>query len=315
MIPREALRMAVLIPCHNEALTIAKVVKDFFQALPGANVFVFDNNSNDDSAEVARLAGAEVRSVSLQGKGNVVRRMFADVESDIYVMVDGDDTYDATAASLLIDKLCDEHLDMVVGCRVASAAEAYRLGHAFGNRLFNAFLGILFGRPCQDIFSGYRAFSRRFAKSFPAQSSGFETETELTVHALELRMPVAECETRYKQRPEGSASKLRTFRDGWRILKTMVRLFRIERPLTFFSVISALLTLSSVVLAIPIFSTYLETGLVPRFPTAILATGLMLLAALSLFSGLILDNVTHGRREARMLAYLAIPNIEKPSVK
>lgn len=301
------LQIAVVIPCHNEALTIANVVKDFQKVFPQGKIHVFDNNSTDDSAELARAAGADVRSVALQGKGNVVRRMFADIDADIYIMVDGDDTYDAGIAPQLVKKLCVEHLDMVVGCRVAAAAEAYRFGHAFGNRIFNSFLALLFDRPCRDIFSGYRVFSRRFAKSFPAQSSGFEIETELTVHALELKMPIGECDTIYKQRPEGSSSKLSTYRDGWRILKTMIKLFRIERPLTFFGLISGLLIAISILLDIPLLITYIETGLVPRLPTAVLSTSLMLLGALSLFCGLVLENVTYGRREARMIAYLAIP--------
>ncbi len=305
---RNELQIAVVIPCHNEALTIEKVVQDFLKTFPQVKVYVFDNNSTDNSANLASSAGAEVRPVYLQGKGNVVRRMFADIDVDIYIMVDGDDTYDSNIAPLLVDKLCNEHLDMVVGCRIAEAVEAYRFGHAFGNRIFNSFLALLFDRPCRDIFSGYRAFSRRFAKSFPAQSSGFEIETELTVHALELKMPIAECDTMYRQRPEGSSSKLSTYRDGWRILKTMIKLFRIERPLTFFGIMSGILVTISILLGIPLFITYLETGLVPRFPTAVLSTGLMLLGALSLFCGLVLENVTYGRREARMLAYLGIPS-------
>jgi glycosyltransferase involved in cell wall biosynthesis len=299
--------VAVVIPCYNESQTIAKVTRDFLRVLPEAGVYVFDNNSNDGSSDIALAAGAQVRSVRQQGKGNVIRRMFADLQADIYVLVDGDDTYDAEAARDLVNQLIAERLDMVVGCRIAEAADTYPQGHVLGNRMFSRFLSILFGRSCRDVFSGYRVFSRRFAKSFPAQSIGFEIETELTVHALELKMPIAERDTVYRQRPEGSASKLNTYRDGWRILMTMLRLFRIERPLVFFGLFSGTLAFFAVVLAIPLMATYLDTGLVPRFPTAILSTGLMLLAALSLFAGLIIDNVTLGRRESRVLAYLTHP--------
>jgi hypothetical protein len=222
-------------------------------------------------------------------------------------LVDGDDTYDAAAAPDLVERLYRERLDMVVGCRVEDSTAAYRRGHVLGNRLFNEFLALLFGVSCRDIFSGYRVFSRRFVKTFPAQSAGFETETELTVHALQLRMPLGEQDTRYSERAEGSASKLHTFRDGWRILLMMLKLYRLERPFYYFAIIGAVLALLALALSIPLFLTYLETGLVPRFPTAILATGLMLLAALSVFSGLVLDTVAHGRKEAKMLAYLAHP--------
>ena len=302
-------KLAVIIPCLNEAAAIGQVVKDFRQALPEAVVYVFDNDSEDETQAEATRAGALVRKVSARGKGNVVRRMFADIEADIYLMADGDATYDASAAPGLIEMLVREQLDMVVGCRVEDSAAAYRAGHALGNRLFNRFLSLLFARPCRDIFSGYRAFTKRFVKSFPAQSTGFETETELTVHALELNMPIGYYDTRYGARPEGSASKLNTYRDGLRILLTMLRLFRIERPFAFFSLIGSLLALVAVGLSVPLLLTYLDTGLVPRFPTAILATGLMLLAALSVFSGLVLDTVAHGRREVKMLAYLAISAI------
>lgn len=302
-----AARIAVLIPCLNEELAIGQVVRDFAEAVPHAKIFVFDNASEDRTVDVARAAGAEVRPVPLRGKGNVIRRMFADIEADIYVLVDGDGTYDATVAPALIERLRAERLDMVVGCRVEQSTEAYRLGHVLGNRMFNRFLGVLFDCSCRDIFSGYRVFSRRFVKSFPAQSEGFETETELTVHALELKMPIGECDTRYFQRVEGSASKLSTYRDGWRILMTMLRLYRIERPFAYFGLIGLMFALAAVILALPLFATYLETGLVPRFPTAILATGLMLLGALSLFSGLVLDTAAQGRREAKMLAYLMTP--------
>jgi len=299
-------RIAVLVPCHNEALTIERVVANFRAALPSAQIHVFDNNSNDDTVSIAARVGANVHRVRLQGKGNVVRRMFADVDADVYVLVDGDDTYDAASAPALVAKLQGEALDMAVGVREATGDAAYRRGHAFGNRMLTGFLSRLFGRNCNDILSGYRAFSRRFVKSFPVLSSGFEIETELTVHALEMSMQVGDVVTPYKERPEGSASKLKTYSDGARILYTIVRLFSIERPLLFYGGIAGALALVSIVLAIPIFLTYLETGLVPRFPTAILSTGLMLLSALFVFTGLILATVTRGRRELKMLAYLRL---------
>jgi glycosyltransferase involved in cell wall biosynthesis len=300
----EGLRIAILIPCRNEAATIAKVVGDFRRALPDADIHVFDNNSTDATATSASMAGAQVHPVGLQGKGNVLRRMFADVDADAYVLVDGDDTYDAASAPSLIDALISESLDMVVGVRAPTAESAYRKGHESGNRLLTGFLSWLFGSNCTDILSGYRAFSRRFVKSFPIFSSGFEIETELTVHALEMSLPVGEVLTPYKERPEGSVSKLRTYRDGMRILLTMLRLFSIERPFAFYGGISVVLAITSVALAVPIVQTYLETGLVPRFPTAILSTGLMLMSALSFFAGLILATVTQGRRELKALIYL-----------
>ncbi len=298
-------RIAVLIPCYNEGATIARVAEDFRSALPEATIFVYDNNSRDETAERARAAGAIVRRERLQGKGHVVRRMFADIEADIYVMVDGDATYEAAAAPRLIERLRREGLDMVVGSRVEHQREAYRPGHRLGNRLLTGTVAWLFGQPLDDMLSGYRVFSRRFAKTFPALAGGFEIETELTVHALELNMAVAEEPTAYGARPEGSVSKLSTYRDGLRILWMILRLFKNERPLTFFSILFALLAALSVGLAVPIIITWLETGLVPRFPTAILSTGLMLLAFLSLACGFILDTVTHGRRETKRLAYLA----------
>lgn len=298
-------RVAVLVPCYNEAIAIGAVIAAFRAALPDAPIYVFDNNSRDATAQVAANAGAIVRRVELQGKGHVVRRMFADIDADAYVMVDGDDTYDAASAPRLVATLLDKHLDMVVGVREPIHADVHRPGHAFGNRLLSGFLSHLFGRNCSDILTGYRVFSRRFAKSFPVLSSGFEIETELTVHALELKMAVGEVVTPFKERPEGSHSKLSTVRDGVRIVSTMVRLFAAERPLAFYSIIATLLAAVSVFLAFPLFVTYAHTGLVPRFPTAILSTGLMLLAALSLFAGLVLDTVTRGRRETKMLAYLA----------
>jgi len=301
-------RIAVLLPCYNEEAAIAQTVAAFRVALPDAAIYVYDNNSSDGTREVAAEAGAIVRSERMQGKGHVVRRMFADVEADIYVMADGDATYDASAAPTLIAKLIDEQLDMVVGARRSEVeAEAYRRGHVLGNRLFTALLSNLFGRSFSDIFSGYRVFSRRFPKSFPALSAGFETETEISVHALELAMPVGEVVTAYGARPEGSVSKLSTYRDGWRIMKTILHLYRIERPVLFFGSLALLLAGIAVILSIPLAVTYVRTGLVPRFPTAILATGLMILAALSFFAGLILDTVVRGRREVRRLHYLSFP--------
>ena len=300
-------RIAVLLPCYNEEAAIAQTVAGFRAALPTATIYVYDNNSKDRTIEVARSAGAVVRSERMQGKGNVVRRMFADIDADIYVMADGDTTYDAEAAPQLVRKLLDEQLDMVVGSRVTQEDAAYRRGHVMGNKLLTGMLARLFGRSFTDILSGYRVFSRRFVKSFPVLSGGFEIETEISVHALELRMPVGEVETRYFSRPEGSTSKLSTYSDGLRILNTIVTLYRIERPLLFFGAIGGLLALTAVVLGIPLAVTYYHTHLVPRFPTAILATGLIILAALNVFAGLILDTVVRGRREVRRLAYLAHP--------
>ena len=299
--------IAVLLPCYNEEAAIAQTVAAFRAALPSAAIYVFDNNSRDRTVEVARAAGAIVRTERIQGKGAVVRRMFADVEADVYVMADGDATYDAAAAPALVARLLDETLDMVVGSRVHEAADAYRRGHVLGNRMMTGILARLFGRSFSDIFSGYRVFSRRFVKSFPVLSVGFEIETEISVHALELKMPTAEIETTYFARPEGSASKLSTYRDGFRILGTIATLYRIERPLWYFGGLAGALALLAVILAVPLAITYAHTGLVPRFPTAILVTGLMILAALSFFAGLILDTVVRGRREVRRLAYLSIP--------
>lgn len=300
-------RVAVILPCYNEAAAIAGTVAGFRAALPEAAIYVYDNNSKDGTAEIAAAAGAIVRTERMQGKGHVVRRMFADVEADIYVMADGDATYDAAAAPEMVRMLVDEKLDMVVGARQSEVEEAYRRGHRLGNRLFTGMLARLFGRSFSDIFSGYRVFSRRFVKSFPVLSEGFEIETEISVHALELRMPVAELVTAYGARPEGSVSKLSTYRDGWRILKTIGTLFRIERPVLFFGVIGAALAALAVILAVPLAITYAETGLVPRMPTAILSTGLMILAFINGFCGLILDTVVRGRREMRRLAYLSHP--------
>lgn len=300
-------RIAVLLPCYNEEAAIAQTVAGFRAALPTATIYVYDNNSKDRTVEVARGAGAVVRSERMQGKGNVVRRMFADIDADVYIMADGDTTYDAEAAPLLVQKLIDEQLDMVVGSRVTQEDAAYRRGHVMGNKLLTGMLAQLFGRSFTDILSGYRVFSRRFVKSFPVLSGGFEIETEISVHALELRMPVGEVETRYFSRPEGSASKLSTYSDGFRILNTIVTLYRIERPLLFFGAIGGLLALLALALGIPLAITYYHTHLVPRLPTAIMATGLIILAALCFFAGLILDTVVRGRREVRRLAYLGHP--------
>ena len=301
------LRIAVLLPCYNEEAAIGQTVAGFRAALPGASIFVYDNNSSDRTREVAAEAGAIVRTERMQGKGHVVRRMFADVDADIYVMADGDATYDSGAAPLLVGRLIQEQLDMVVGARKSEVEEAYRRGHRLGNQLFTGLLASLFGRSFSDIFSGYRVFSRRFVKSFPALSRGFETETEISVHALELAMPVAEVVTSYGARPEGSASKLSTYRDGWRIMRTILHLFRIERPVLFYGGFGLAIAVLALVLAIPLVATYLESGLVPRLPTAILITGLMIVATLSFVCGLILDTVVRGRREVRRLAYLALP--------
>lgn len=300
-------RVAVLIPCYNEEVAIAQVVKDFRAALPQAAIYVYDNNSRDRTAEVAREAGAVVRVERRQGKGNVVRRMFADIEADVYLLVDGDATYDARSAPTMVQTLLDEQFDMVVGCRTHTQTEAYRRGHVFGNAMLTGVVAKLFGRSFTDILSGYRAFSRRFVKSFPALSKGFETETELTVHALELRMPVTEIDTPYGARPEGSASKLSTYRDGWRILRLILQLYKHERPLAYFSVVAALLAVLSAGLATPVILEYLETGLVPRFPTAILSTGIMILAFLFFIAGVILETVTRGRQEIKRLLYLQMP--------
>jgi glycosyltransferase involved in cell wall biosynthesis len=304
MIP-SSMRIAVLVPCFNEEAAVGIVVADFRKALPSADIFVYDNNSSDHTVAVARDAGAQVRSERRQGKGHVVRRMFADVDADIYVLVDGDATYDAASAPRMIETLLSDHLDMVVGHRIDQAEAAYRPGHRTGNRMLTGFLSAVFGQAFKDILSGYRVFSRRFVKSFPVLSDGFEIETELSVHALELALPVAEIETPYYARPEGSVSKLNTWRDGFRILGTILKLYRSEKPLRFFTGIGIVLSVISIVLAIPVLVTYLEQGLVPRLPTAVLSMGLMILAVLSVSSGLVLDTVTRGRREMKLLAYLS----------
>jgi glycosyltransferase involved in cell wall biosynthesis len=299
-------KIAVLLPCYNEEAAIGETVAGFRAALPDATIYVYDNNSTDRTREVAAAAGAVVRSERQQGKGHVVRRMFADIDADVYVMADGDLTYDPAAAPTMVELLLTDGLDMVVGTRRHERKEAYRGGHVVGNKIFTGLLSGLFGRSFSDIFSGYRVFSRRFVKSFPVLSAGFEIETEMSVHALELRMPVGEVETVYAARPEGSHSKLSTFRDGWRILRTIGNLYRMERPVLFYGSIGALLLIVAILLAIPLVETYVQTGLVPRFPTAILVTGMVIVAVLCVFTGLILDTVTRGRREVRRLAYLSL---------
>jgi len=302
--PATAGRIAVLVPCLNEEAAVASVVEGMRAALPAATVYVYDNGSTDQTVARASAAGAVVRREPLPGKGNVVRRMFADVDADIYVLVDGDGTYDASVAPTLIARLLDDQLDMVNGARVSDQANAYRAGHRLGNTVISGAVAWIFGNRFRDILSGYRVFSRRFVKSFPALAAGFEIETELTVHALQLRMPTAEIDTRYDERTAGSVSKLHTYRDGFRILRTILRMAKEERPLLFFTVIAGLLALAAVGLSIPIFEEYRRTGLVPRFPTAILSTGIMILAFLSLTCGFVLDTVTRGRYEMKRLHYL-----------
>ena len=301
------LEIAVLIPCYNEAVAIGAVVRDFRAALPAARIYVYDNNSKDGTAKVAAEAGAIVRHEPWQGKGNVVRRMFSDIEADLYVLVDGDGTYHAPSAPTLITALLDQQLDMVVGARVERGQGAYRPGHRFGNAMLTGLVSKIFGRTIRDMLSGYRVFTRRFVKSFPAMSAGFEIETELSVHALELRMKTAELDTPYGERPQGSFSKLSTYRDGWRILKLVSHLVKEERPADFFGAAFLALLLLSLALGVPVVIEFMQTGLVPRFPTAILSTGIMLLAFLSLTCGIILETVTTARREMKRLAYLQIP--------
>jgi glycosyltransferase involved in cell wall biosynthesis len=299
-------RIAVLVPCYNEAEAIAAVVEQFRAALPAAAIYVYDNNSTDATRERAAQAGAIVRSETFQGKGNVVRRMFADIEAEVYVLVDGDGTYDAGSAAAMVEHLLSNSLDMVNGARVAVSSAAYRPGHVVGNKMLTGTVAMIFGDRLSDMLSGYRVFSRRFVKSFPALASGFETETELTVHALELRLPIAELPTPYRDRPVGSHSKLRTFRDGFRILRTILMLVKEERPMQFFSSVALLLSLTSLGLGWPLLTTFLETGLVPRLPTAVAATGLVILAFVSFVTGLILDTVTLTRREMKRLHYLGL---------
>ena len=300
-------RVAVLVPCYNEEVAISQVVRDFRAALPGATIYVYDNNSKDQTAARARDAGAVVRNEPRQGKGNVVRRMFADIEADIYVLVDGDDTYDAAASPGMVTALVEHDCDLITAKRIHTQAAAYRTGHVLGNRVLTGLTAMLFNVRIADMLSGYRVFSRRFVKSFPFTAEGFGIETELTVHAVRLMMPMLDMEARYKERPVGSVSKLNTYRDGFRILRTIVHLVREERPLVFFSCFFVVLALTSLVVSVPVVTDYLKTGLVPRLPTAVLSTGLMLLGSLALMAGLILDTVTRGRWEQKRMAYLAIP--------
>ena len=301
------MKIAVLVPCYNEEAAIAKVVTDFRAALPGAAIYVYDNNSRDQTSARAGEAGAVVRMELRQGKGNVVRRMVADIEADIYVLVDGDDTYDAGAAPRMIARMIEDGADLMTARRIHTDAAAYRPGHVLGNRMLTGLTALLFRVHLSDMLSGYRVFSRRFVKSFPFTAEGFAIETELTIHAVRLMMPMSEMDTRYKERPVGSVSKLNTYRDGFRILGTIFYLMREERPLMFFSVVALLFAAVAVFIGTPLISEYWQTGLVPRLPTAVLATGLMVIAFLSLTCGLILDTVTRGRWEAKRMAYLAIP--------
>lgn len=302
-------RVAVLLPCFNECLSIRNVIERFQMALPNAEIYVYDNNSTDGSAEIARNAGAIVRSEPRQGKGFVVRRMFADIDADIYLMCDADETYEAEAAQALVAKLIEEGLDLVVGSRSNAAEGAFRPAHKFGNWMLTSLVRAVFGNGFNDMLSGYRVFSRRFVKSFPIMAQGFEIETELTIHALQLEMPAAEVPTKFSERPEGSQSKLDTISDGLRILITIVGLLKQERPLYLHGIISVSLFLTSLMLGFPIIVEYLQTDLVPRLPTALLASGIMIMACLSLFSGLILDTVTRGRKEAKRLCYLQLPSV------
>jgi len=292
-------RIAVLVPCYNEASTIHQVVTSFRAALPSATIFVYDNNSRDGTAGIASTAGAVVRQETRQGKGHVVRRMFADVDADVFVLVDGDGTYDASAAPMLISTLLEDQLDFVNAARISTERDAHRTGHRFGNWLLTSLVQFIFGRQFRDMLSGYKVLSRRFVKTFPAISRGFETETELAVHALELRMPSQEVDTVYKERPAGSTSKLRTWRDGTRILMVIARLVKEERPFQFIGLLGVTLALTATALGIPIVLTFIETGLVPRFPTAILVVGLLVLGVLSFMSGLILDMTTRTRQEMK----------------
>lgn len=298
--------VAVIIPCFNEQASIGRVVDDFRTALPDAAIYVYDNNSTDNTVQVALAAGAVVRSERRQGKGSVVRRMFADVDADAYVLVDGDGTYDPSAAAAFVHQLQAGCLDLVNGRRCSQSEGAYRPGHRLGNVLLSRLVMILFGQGLSDMLSGYKVVSRRFAKSFPGLSQGFEIETELAIHALQLGMPLVELPTVYRERGEGSVSKLHTWRDGLRIMRTILRLARSERPLTVFGTLAGMLGVVSLVLAGPVVATFLETGLVPRLPTAVLSAATMLLAFVSLFAGLILDTVTRGRHETKRMLYLAV---------
>ncbi|NKC16630.1 MAG: glycosyltransferase [Gammaproteobacteria bacterium] len=299
--------IAVLIPCYNEEVPIPQVIAAFRHSLPEAKIYVYDNNSSDKTIEVAKAAGAIVRSEKQQGKGNVVRRMFADVEADIYVLVDGDNTYEAGAAPQLVEKLVNEQLDMVYGCRVTEIKEAYRRGHRLGNKILTGLVARIFGRQTKDMLSGYRVFSRRFVKSFPSLSRGFEIETELTIHASELRLPTADVDTVYINRLPGSSSKLSTYRDGFRILRLITKLMKEERPFALFGTISAILYFLCLIIGLPVFAEYFATGLVPRLPSAVLAASIAIIATFTFFSGLTLQSITLARREQRRLAYLSVP--------
>ena len=309
-----AAKIAVLIPCYNEAQTIRSVVEEFSASLPGATVYVYDNNSSDDTAHVAAACGAIVRTAPLQGKGNVVHRMFADIDAEVYVLVDGDGTYDPTAAPAMVSSVLDDGLDMVCAARVSQHDDAFRTGHKFGNRFLTGVVRAIFGRQFQDMLTGYRALSRRFVKSFPAHSAGFEIETELTVHTLQMRIPSAEIQTPYSARPEGSMSKLHTVRDGTRILRMIILLVRDERPLPFFAAIALFTVVLMVILGVPIAQEYLRSGLVPRYPSLIVTVGLAVVAMFSTACGLILDTVSRARLEQRRLAYLAIPGPRRPEL-
>lgn len=300
-------KIAVLVPCYNEQATIAKVVADFRAALPDADIYVYDNNSTDATAAEATKAGARVRNENWQGKGNVVRRMFADIEADVYILTDGDDTYDAAAAPGMVQQLIDEGYDIVSGKRIATGSAAYRPGHVLGNHLLTGLTSIMFHVKLDDMLTGYRIMSRRFVKSFPLTSQGFAIETELTVHAVRMLVPQIEVPTTYKERPEGSVSKLSTFRDGWRILMMISLLLRKERPLFFYGVFFLIFALLSFAIGIPLVVEYMHTGLVPRLPSAVLCTGLMMVAFLCLICGIILDTVTRGRWELKRLTYLLYP--------
>lgn len=307
----DEIRLAVLIPCYNEEVAVGATVEMFRNAIPGATIYVYDNNSVDNTREVAAAAGAVVKHESRQGKGNVVRRMFADVDADVYVLVDGDATYDAEAAPRLVKRLIDEELDFLNVERLSEHVEAYRRGHRLGNRILSGLVESIFGRQFRDMLSGYKVFSRRFVKSFPAMSRGFEIETELTVHALELRMPCAEDVAPYRERPAGSTSKLSTYRDGFRILMLIASLVKSEHPLQFFGAAGFGLIIVAALLSIPLVETYIETGLVPRIPTAVLVVGMVTVGLLSWFAGLILDVVTTARQEAKRLAYLSFVPVRK----
>jgi len=310
----EEFDIAVLLPCYNEAVAIPQVIHDFRRELPNSKIYVYDNNSTDDTQKVAEENGAIVRSERRKGKGNVVRRMFADIEADIYILCDGDNTYDASAIRSMIQKLIDEQLDMVVGKRVETDPadlKIYRKGHRAGNRLFSTFVSSCFGRAFTDIFSGYRVFSKRFVKSFPVIAEGFDIEADMVIHTLDLRLPTAEVDTKYIERPEGSTSKLSTYKDGFKILSRIFLLMKDYRPLLFFSVIALVLILLGIGLGIPLLITYIKTGLVPRFPTAFLVTGIFVMAFTSFVCGLILDNTAKVRRELKYLKYLALPGIFK----